>query len=188
MLDTDLYHIGKIIKAHGVKGELRLDVFDAFWDDFEALEVLFVKQKGKNMPCFIKDMRGSFPSVFILIEDVENPEQAKKYAGLDFYALKKNLDPASIEEHEQEDDRSYLQLVGYSIQDKEQGHLGPISEIVALPHQNYAIIKHNKQEVMIPLINALITHIDHPKKIIETDLPLGLLDLNDGPSINDENE
>ena len=71
----------------------------------------------------------------------------------------------------------YKKYVNFEIHDKILGKIGIIEEIIEYPQQEMAAIKFQEKEVLIPLNEQLILTIDAENKVIEMDLPDGLLEL-----------
>jgi 16S rRNA processing protein RimM len=66
--------------------------------------------------------------------------------------------------------------VGYTIVNAGV-EIGVISEIEEYPQQEMATINYNKKDILIPLNEQFIIKLDNKKKVIEMELPEGLLEL-----------
>jgi 16S rRNA processing protein RimM len=171
----DFVKIGKIGSTHGLKGELKLLVEDAYWDDFEQVKVIFLEQKGSKMPYFIEGIRGEHQNI-IKLEEVDDKDTAALVANKDLYVRAEDL---SIEPDELPDDRGlrFAFLTGYTVVDSELGPIGPILSIEEYPHQEMAIVQYGEREVLIPLVPQLIQRKDKKERKLYLDLPEGLLEL-----------
>ena len=70
-------------------------------------------------------------------------------------------------------------IIDFSVRDKNENFIGTVKEINTSTLQNILILlSRNKQEIMIPLVTSFIINIDKKNKIINVDLPDGLIDLN----------
>jgi 16S rRNA processing protein RimM len=67
---------------------------------------------------------------------------------------------------------------GYSMVDKKYGVLGDVIEIIEYPYQSLAKINFQGTDVLIPLVDAIIVEIDDQKKLIQVNLPEGILAIN----------
>lgn len=172
-MDADsFYKIGKIIKAHGVKGEavIQLEADDPY--QYEELESVFVEINKKPVPFFIENISvGKNSRAIVKFEDVDKEAD-----------LKELLNAALLlplgEKKEEEEDISFRQLIGFNISDKNQGVLGTVIEFYELPGQDLLAMDYQGREILIPLHEDFILKADHKKKILHVHLPEGLLDLN----------
>jgi 16S rRNA processing protein RimM len=170
--------IGKISKAHGLDGSVRLLIKDRYVDDFNATDVVFLEISGKPIPFFIEEVKGGNDPI-VKFEDIKNVEAAKLLANKEILLRESDLLPVSASETEEEteDDDRYERFQGFAIEDLTLGLIGNISEVVELPGQFLALVDHDGEEVMIPLHPSLIQSADLKKRILKMDLPEGLLEL-----------
>ncbi|HXA02830.1 MAG TPA: hypothetical protein VNW99_12625, partial [Cytophagaceae bacterium] len=66
---------------------------------------------------------------------------------------------------------------GYQVNDKNLGMLGKITEVYIMPGQEMLAMAWKEKEVLIPVNEHILLKADHKKKILQVDLPEGLLDL-----------
>lgn len=171
--------IGYCLKPHGLKGDLKIHIEEAFWDDFEELDTVFIGLAERPLPYFVEDMKGGFPDVIVKLEEINTPEDAKRLATQAVYAREEDL-LAAEEDEEDEDEISLSDLMlsaGYTVIDATVGKVGEIVEVVTYPHQYIAYVNYKDREVMIPLTASFIIQMDKTNKLLQMDLPEGLLDL-----------
>jgi len=68
-------------------------------------------------------------------------------------------------------------LKGFIVKDLSKGTLGEITEVRAFPQQHIAVLYFQGKEIMFPLNEDLISDIDMAKRILNVDLPEGLIDV-----------
>jgi 16S rRNA processing protein RimM len=170
--------IGKITKAHGLDGSLRVRIKDRYIDDFNATDVVFLEVSGKPIPFFIDEVKGGTDPI-VKFEDINNLESAKELANKEVMLRETDLLPlAPVEAEEDSDiDDRYERFQGFTLVDAALGEIGVIREVLELPGQFLALVDFQDQEVMVPLHPSLIQKADLKKRILEMDLPEGLLDL-----------
>jgi 16S rRNA processing protein RimM len=72
------------------------------------------------------------------------------------------------------------QLIGFSVFDKNAGLIGVLNEIQENKFQQLMKIKTSQnREILIPFVEEFIIEINSKNKLIELDLPAGLLEMND---------
>jgi ribosomal 30S subunit maturation factor RimM len=80
----EFVQIGTTKKTHGFRGELKIRIEDAYWDDFLESEVLFIELDGHPAPFFVEDLR-SDANPIIKLDDIDTVEDAKPIAGKPVY-------------------------------------------------------------------------------------------------------
>ena len=104
----DVYKIGRIGKAHGVKGEVTFtfddDVFDRVDADFLILEV-----DGILVPFFMEEYRfRSDNTALVKFEDIDTQDRARELTNCDVYFLRSEAD-------DEEEVLTYSFLVGFPL-------------------------------------------------------------------------
>ncbi len=173
MKDT-LIAIGATLQPHGLKGELKVYVEDAYEEDFLQSETVFIGIAGKKIPYFVESIRGG-NALIVKFEDVNSIEAAQKIAKKTLEMRQQDMIPD--DEREQPLEADYKHLDGYILWDSTLGEIGVIREIIDMPHQEMAVVSFNSAERLIPLNEQLIVSIDEHKKILKMNLPEGILEI-----------
>ena len=164
----EVYKIGRIGKAHGVKGEVSFmfddDVFDRVDADYLVLEL-----DGILVPFFMEEYRfRSDSTALVKFEDIDTQDRARELTNCDVYFPRQLAD---------DDDEvlTYTFLVGFHIIDaKTKKNIGAIASI---DDSTTNILFELEDGRLIPASEELITDIDKDKKTIPINLPEGILDL-----------
>ncbi len=160
--------IGKVGKPHGLQGEMRVILLeDAFEEVLEVSEFVFVK----GLPYSIRNARqaGGF---LLQLEGVNDRSAAEILRGATLEL------PDSPEIRKLIQDDPLQEWVGFRIHDMQTDRmLGPIEEVIELPTQLTALFTVDGKEVLVPLHENLILGIDPKERILQMNLPDGLLDL-----------
>ena len=172
----DYVVIGSTKKPFGVHGELKVDIADAYLEDFLQAKVLFLKVKGKPVPYFVENIRmGGTP--LLKLEEVDDKETAATIGARELLLRKGDLLSPDQRQLEVEPTFHYQDCLGFTIVDAKEGELGTIQEIAEFPQQEMAVTKYQGREILIPLHPLLIDSIDPEKKEVLMTLPEGLLEL-----------
>lgn len=159
--------IGKIIKPHGIKGQLKAYIDPRYMDDLEdRLHAVFIS----GLPYFIrsKDILGD-ESAILGLEDIDTRNAAEQLCGRSIEVPADQLSPPDADE---EADWS-----GFRVTDKHLGPIGTVTGILEMPHQVLLEVNHQGREVLIPLNEALVPEVDEANQLITTELPEGFLDV-----------
>lgn len=172
---SEIMPIGLLLKPHGIKGEITMQV-DADID-LRELRCIVLDIDGIYVPYFIDSVRPrSSESVLVTISDIDTEEKAQELCGKEVYALR-----ADVPNADGDDDGGFFlaDLVGYNIETNENECIG---EIIAYDDstENVLIVVRSLagKTIYIPIADEFIDGIDPDKKVVMMDLPEGLIDLN----------
>ena len=164
-----VYKIGIIGKAHGVKGELSIQIDDDVFDRVDA-EYLVLKLDGIFVPFFMEEYRFKSDSVALVkFEGVDTQERARELTGVEVYF------PRELAEQDEEAELSYAALVGYTLIDSNSGKA--IGTIAYVDEQTINIMFELEDGRLIPASEELIVDVDQKNRTITLDIPEGILDL-----------
>jgi len=167
--EQEVYKIGVIGKAHGVKGELSIQIDDDVFDRVDA-EYLVLKLDGIFVPFFMEEYRFKSDSVALVkFEGVDTQERARELTGVEVYF------PRELAEQDEEAELSYAALVGYTLIDNNSGK--PVGTIVYVDEQTINIMFELADGRLIPASEELIVDVDQKNRTITLDIPEGILDL-----------
>ncbi|MEZ5082696.1 MAG: ribosome maturation factor RimM [Bacteroidales bacterium] len=172
MEHKDFYFLGKIIKTSGYKGSL---VFFFDVDDlpyYNDLEAVFIEVGGGLIPFAIKNLTlKTGNTAFVSLEDIETEEQALALVGCKLYLPDSFLPKLT-------GNKFYFHEVhGFHVVDNNHGKLGIIDKVYDHGAQALLSVKNKSKEILIPVADEIIQHVDHKKKIITVDLPEGFLEI-----------
>ena len=164
----EVYKIGKLGKAHGVKGEVSFlfddDVFDRMDADYLILDI-----DGILVPFFIEEYRFKTDSNALMkFDGIDSQERARELTGCDVYFKRDQSDEDS--EH-----ISWAEIIGYKLTDAETG--ADIGTIAVIDDSTINILFELEDGKLIPASEELITNVDTKKHQIEINLPEGILEL-----------
>jgi 16S rRNA processing protein RimM len=164
-----VYKIGVIGKAHGIKGELSIQIDDDIFDRVDA-EYLVLKLDGIFVPFFMEEYRFKSDSVVLVkFEGVDSQERARELTGVDVYF------PRELAEQDEEAELSYSALVGYTLIDNNSGK--SVGTIAYVDEQTINIMFELEDGRLIPASEELIVDVDQKNRTITLDIPEGILDL-----------
>jgi 16S rRNA processing protein RimM len=161
--------VGTFQKPVGLEGELKVEIREAFQEEFVQCDHVFVLENGNYIPWFIEDMRFS-GFLIVKLEEVDTPEDAVRFSLADIYIKSSSIaSPELITRLGKQD------WVGFTVYDKDK-MLGIIDEILTYPGQELASVRFGEKKILIPLADPLITSVDNTQKTVHMTLPEGLYD------------
>jgi len=166
--EEEVFYIGRLGKAHGVRGEVSFQFDDDIFDRVDA-DYLVLKVDGILVPFFIEEYRFRSDTVALVkFEDVDTQQRAGELTGCDVYF------PRSLAD----DDAAPLTLTffkGFEI--IEAGNSRVIGRIVAIDDTTANLLFELEDGRLIPANYDLISDINQQQRMITMELPSGLLDL-----------
>jgi 16S rRNA processing protein RimM len=168
---TQYLKIGKLVAAHGLKGELILKHQLGKKTSLKGLQTIFIEErKNSFLPWFIEKTRiKNAAEVFLKLEGVSTRETAIKLTQKEVWLLKPDVEKFAAKS-------SPINLLGYKIVSEGQ-NLGEIIEVIEQTHQMLCKIEIKEKEALIPLNEDTLQKIDHKKKQVIVNLPDGLLEI-----------
>lgn len=168
---NDYIHIGKIVAAFGLKGELVIKHVLKKKLTLKNVEAIFVEeQKGMHLPYFVQSAKPkNHEEVIVTFDGIISKEKAQRL-------VSKNIWLSEDDFKKLADKDAPVALLGYSIIN-EGKNLGVIDEVIEQPHQILVRILINGKEALIPLHEESLLKIDRRKKEVHVSLPDGLLEI-----------
>lgn len=187
--NTDQVLIGRVIKPHGVRGEL---VIDPTTDDpagrFAVGQVLSGKQSDRELTLTVATMRPHQKRLLVRFEEVPGRNEAESLRGVKFYAepvVDENED--SYYDHEltglrvlncgavSEDEANARAYEGAA---PEPEDIGEITGVIRGPvHRLLEVRLDNGGEALVPFVHAIVPIVDLDNDAVVITPPDGLLDL-----------
>jgi 16S rRNA processing protein RimM len=171
--EKNLFEIGKILKPHGVKGEVTVLFNKPEFADSDS-NYYFLFLDGMYVPFFVEDfVFNSNVTARIKLQGVDSIEKASIYSNI-FVFLPKELvkKPPEVESFDSEWD----EFIGYTVFDENTINIGTIREVDSSTINVLFIIEKDGKEVLIPATADFIVKIDDTQKQLYMKLPDGLLD------------
>lgn len=189
-------HIGRVIKPHGVKGEVVVDpTTDTPEQRFAIGEVLTGKQAGKQRELTIATMRPHQGRLLIRFEEVPDRTAAESLRGLRFYAAPIIDDDDAYYDHELEGlrvltvgdvDETTAHNRAYEGEQPEPEDIGVVTGVQRTPAGQLLEVAVDADvdlptagsTILIPFRRAIVPIVDLDNEAIVITPPAGLLELS----------
>ena len=164
--------IGKVTKAHGIRGELKLVPYSGDSKSITRHKSLtLITTASEILPSrAVRKCRPGSKAAIVLLEGVSNRNQAEELAGYGVLVPKAALPLLQEEEF-------YLhELEGLEVETVEGHHIGMVDAFFDNGSQEILVVKKGRQEFLIPLIPGIIVKRD--TRCLTIAPPPGLLEIN----------
>ncbi len=164
----EVYKIGKLGKAHGVKGEISFLFDDDVFDRADA-DYLILDMDGILVPFFIEEYRfKTDDNALMKFEGIDSQERARELTGCDVFFPREMAEDDDMQ-------MSWAAIVGFELIDATSGKTA--GRIASVDDTTINILFELEDGKLIPASEELITHIDTKKQQLFIKLPEGILDL-----------
>ena len=171
MTKDKCFYVGRIVKTHGLKGEVTLRIDNEQFDEIEELDYFLLDINDKLIPFFIENIIFHSNKSFILFQDLKTLEAASQLVGTAAYL------PLELLPEKDGNDFYSHEVVGFVVVDEEKGELGKVQEIIEYPTQSLIQIIKDDKEILIPIHEDIIKSLDREGCKIFIKAPNGLIDM-----------
>lgn len=169
--------IGRVVKSHGVTGEMAVEVRtddpDARFTPGATVRATRVRDRGADRSFVIETVRDHGARLLVRLAGVDDRAAADELRGvllvIDTADLPPITDPDEYYDH---------QLVGLRVQTGAGERLGTVTDVLhAGAGELLAVRRDDGGELLVPFVAAIVTAVGVEEGLVEVDLPDGLLDL-----------
>ena len=153
--------MGKLLKPRGLKGELRLWIFNEVDSALKTgMKVWVELENGEYSNLLIELLEISGEKSWIKFFGCDGREDAHQLSGLNFSIPRSDFAPLN-------DGSFYLiDLIGCSVLDENSHNIGSVVDTMSLPAQNLIVVETSEKEVLIPFVDAHVSLFDKKKNIL----------------------
>lgn len=156
--------IGKIHRAHGIRGDVVLDPMTDFPERIRRGKTVYAG--NEHLPLTIARVREKAPFLLVGFKEIEDETAAAAFRNT--YVFVKTADLPKLPEGEY----YFHQLIGLEAVNLSGVHIGVLSEILETGANDvYVIRKDDGTEELVPDIPQYIHQIDVQNRIIKIDFP-----------------
>jgi 16S rRNA processing protein RimM len=166
--------VGRIVRPHGVQGELAVDVRT---DDPElrlAVGAVLATEPAAAGPLTVTRTRWHSGRLLVTFQGIEDRNGADALRGalllVDSADLEDVADPEEFRDH---------QLIGLTVVAPDGEHVGNVADVLHYGQDLLVVTGSGKRagsEIMIPFVSAIVPDVDLAAGVLRIDPPPGLLD------------
>jgi 16S rRNA processing protein RimM len=173
----EVYKIGQLTKPHGVKGEIAFSFTDDVFDRVEC-DYLIVLLDGILVPFYLEEYRFKSDTVALVkFERIDTAEQARRFTNVEVYF------PVKLAEQVTDRELTWNYFVGFRVKEVKHGDLGEITMVDESTINTLFVIDHQGTELLLPAQEEFIVNIDHEQRVMEVQVPDGLLQMEEAEEV-----
>ena len=168
--------VGRVVKAHGVGGEvvveIRTDDPAARFAPGNTLRAKKFRDGGEERSYVVADAREHSGRLLVRLVGVEDRDTADALRGSVFVVDSDDLPPID------ESDTYYdHQLEGLHVRTTTGQDVGVVAEVLHTAGGELLAVRRDSGEVLVPFVGAIVVSVSLEDRLVEIDPPEGLLDL-----------
>jgi 16S rRNA processing protein RimM len=165
--------VGKIVGAHGVKGNLKIYSYAESVSVFKPGSSILVSRAGKIEKNYtINWAKPHGKSILLSFKGIENRNAAEALIGSELF-----IERTALPELE-EGVYYWVDIIGLSVFTTDNQYIGHVESIMATGGNDVYVVKdpnkNDNNEILIPAIESVVLEIDFEHKRIRVNLPEGL--------------
>jgi len=165
--------LGKIVKAVGRKGEVKLLPGPDFWSKaLNAGQLILHCGEDEQRWVHVDRFRAKGKSYILKLSGVEGIDEAEALVGCGLEIV-----VSELEESARPDDVMPFQVMGMIVVLPDGERLGKVIDMLLGPSQNCLIVENGGDRYIVPNVPEVVLSIDFDQGVVEIDPPAGLLDL-----------
>ncbi len=151
-MPTDLLAVGRVLRPHGVRGELLLESLTDFPEHLSEQKVIFLGDPPQPHP--LAGVRLHRGQLILRLVDCGDRDAADAYRGQLVQIEAETAAPLPPGLYH------YHQLIGLAVYTEEGEHLGQLVEILETGANDVYVVQGDKGEVLLPVIAEVIRDVD----------------------------
>ncbi len=166
--------VGRIVRPHGVRGELAVDVRT---DDPElrlAVGTVLATEPAADGPLTVEQARWHSGRLLVTFKGIEDRNGADALRGVLLL-----VDSADLEDVTDPDEFRDHQLIGLAVVAADGEHVGTVADVLHYGQDLLVVTGSGRRagaEIMIPFVSAIVPDVDLAAGVLRVDPPPGLLD------------
>ena len=165
--------VGKIVGAHGVKGNLKVHSYAESVSAFKpGSSILVILAERIERHFAIKWVKPHGKSILLSFKGIENRNTAKTLIGAELF-----IERMALPELE-EGVYYWVDIIGLSVFTTDNQYIGRVESIMPTGSNDVYIVKDRTKddstEILIPAIESVVLEIDFKNKTMRVELPEGL--------------
>lgn len=170
-MSDQYYTVGKIANTHGLRGELKIIPQTDFAEErFAKGSKLYIQAKGDRIPVVIAKARPHKHTYIVQLVDYTDINQVEPFKGGTLQVAAEDRAPLP------EDEYYYDEIIGCQVISDEDEVLGEVTDILVTGANDVWIVTPPEgKEILLPVIDDVILHVDTHSKKIKVHLLEGLV-------------
>lgn len=163
--------VGVVVKAFGVKGEVKVDPYSRSAEELEEVGTVRVGERGAcavEMTVSRVSRRGK--GIYIQFKEISDRGAAKSLIGHFLFVDENRRRRLRAGEYFVDD------VIGMSVYNLELKKLGIVKEVLRQTAQDMYVVETGRGNVIVPAVRQIVKRVDVERRTMTIDPPEGLFD------------
>jgi 16S rRNA processing protein RimM len=171
--EKNLKSVGKVMDAHGIRGDIYCLVFSGDVSWINKITKLNLKRNTEIESFNIKKIKPFKRGFIATLEGFNDRNKAEEYKGAELWA------ESDLFISEDGDSLYLSELLNFKLFEEKIGLVGFVKEFSSNTVQDLLVVQNKDSVFEIPFVKDFVVKIDFDQRTILMNLPEGLLQIND---------
>ena len=159
IIPEDLVPIADILKPKGLKGELKVFLYNKNSKTLKNNVNVWIKLDSDKYKSLVVDYLSSSGKYKVIkFEEINSRNESEFFSNTTIYASRADFDSAQ--------DLYLVDLIGFMVKDELGLEYGKINDVINLPTNDSLIFIYKDKEIMIPISDDFIELFDFKNKVV----------------------
>lgn len=166
---SELIEIGKIVNTHGLKGEVKIIPWLDYPEVFEAFESVYTADRERKFK--VKNVKYQKANIIVKFEGLDDINEAERLKNTVLYADRALFDNLP--------EGTYLiaDIIGLEVFEDGVSY-GKVTDVFSTGSNDvYVIEKKGSKQILLPIIEGVLSEVNIKEGYINVRFPAGLLDI-----------
>jgi len=145
--------VGRVIRPHGVRGEMRVQPETDFPERLGALGQALLVTDERSEPVRIEAVRPAGDAVLVKVAGIDTPEAVEVWRGAALAVPRELAAPLPEGRH------YVFDVLGLTVVTEEGQVLGTVDEIIRTPGNDVYVVR-GAREILVPAISSVVLRIE----------------------------
>lgn len=162
--------VGRIVGAHGIRGEVSVEVYSDVEDRFDPGRPVLLNRRGISSVLVVETVRPHKGRLLVGFEGIGDRNRAEELRGGELEVDRSDVPPAP------EGSYYHFELVGCRVIDRVLGELGEVADIVEDGGGILLVVRRPSGDLPVPFVDPYLERVDIEERRIDCVLPEGFLE------------
>ena len=172
-VDASHVAIGRIVKAQGLNGQLKVSIYSGDPDELLPFQLIYLGHNADFKTFTLKSSRSQGKFAVISLAEIVDRDGAEAHAGQEVWVLKSQMPALPSDEF------YWHEMVGLTVRTLLGQELGRVTSLIATrAHDVMVVTSLDQREYLIPAVQEILVSQDTEAGLLVIDPPPGLLEIN----------
>lgn len=173
LADSSRVVVGKIVKAQGLSGALKISPFSGNTDDLCSFQAILIGRGTVDYPVYtVESWRSHGKFAIVKLREINDRDASEALVGAEVLVLKSQMPSLASDEF------YWHEMVGLRVITDQGQELGEVTSLIATGARDVMVVSGHGHEYLIPVLQEIIVRQDNEVGILVISPMPGLLEMN----------